>query len=809
MRTTPAGKPTAQSRTIEKMLELEARKGYQDRAVSGGFERFFAGLQGNDSFELDQQVSTRLSQVFSGYSELGPDEREARVDQARTILSDSGSQPKPPDQPAPRKREVVQPVARPRTTRRTARPRIESLDDPVTVLPGVGQGRERQLAALGVTTIRDLLYLLPRQHKDYSAVQKITTMLFHRECTILGEIVDVQQQRTRTGKTIVSVDLDDGTGRARAIWFNPYIAKQVGVGDQIAVSGRVEQQRGMLCFRNPEWELLDAEMLHTGRLVPIYPLTRGLYQKQVRNLTRMALDGARSLLDDPLEDAILDRHGLVSLPEAVEEIHYPGSVASLQAARNRLAFDEFLVLQLGLVQRKVEWQSAEGHAFTIKTRALNDFYEALPFTLTGAQQRALDEILGDMSRPQPMSRMLQGDVGSGKTAVAAAASIVAIADGFQVALLAPTEILAEQHFRNLSALMNALPDDKRPELALLTGKTTNAERNVIDERLGAGEIHLIVGTHAILEGHVEFERLGLAIIDEQHRFGVGQRATLREKGYNPDVLVMTATPIPRSLALVMHGDLDVSIIDELPPGRQPIITRRVEAAKRRQVYQFLREQIADGHQAFVIYPLVEESEKLDARAATAEYERLSTEVFPELKLGLLHGRMKSREKDDVMQSFRDREIDILVSTSVVEVGIDIPNATVMLIEGAERFGLSQLHQFRGRVGRGASKSYCLLIADESSENGNRRLDAMVETQDGFRLSEVDLELRGPGEFFGTKQSGLPDLKLASLGDVVTLQKARDEAHRILGADPRLQTDANRLIREQVERFWAGGAGDLS
>ncbi len=634
-------------------------------------------------------------------------------------------------------------------------------------------------------------------------------MLFHHECTILGEVLAVEEQRTRSGKPIVHVDIGDDTGRVRAIWFNPYVARQMAPGTQIAISGRVEQQRGLLCFRNPEWELVDAEMLHTGRLVPVYPLTRGLYQKQVRNLTRMALDASVELLEEPLSDETRRRHNLVTLPTAIAEIHYPDSVEQLQTARNRLAFDEFLVLQLGLVRRKVEWQAAEGHAFNVAPAELGQFFDVLPFSLTDAQRRVLDEIFGDMSRPRPMSRMLQGDVGSGKTVVAAAAAMVAIADKHQVALLAPTEILAEQHFRNLSQLLGQLPDDVRPTLALLTGKSTTAERQIIDEGLATGDVNLIVGTHAILEEHVEFKRLGLAIIDEQHRFGVGQRATLRDKGWNPDVLVMTATPIPRSLALVMHGDLDVSIIDELPPGRKPILTRRVETSKRRQVYQFLRDEIESGHQAFVIYPLVEESEAIDAKAATVEYERLSSEVFPDLRLGLLHGRMKSREKDDVMRAFRDREIDILVSTSVVEVGIDIPNATVMVIEGAERFGLSQLHQFRGRVGRGADHSYCILIAEERGENSNKRLDAMVDTQDGFRLSEIDLELRGPGEFFGTRQSGLPDLKLASLGDLGTLQKARDEAHRILEEDPSLEMAKNRVIRATVERFWAGGAGDLS
>lgn len=805
---------TDQIPIIRKMLALEVRKGFHDTSVSGGFERYFAGLEGRGPGEsMQRQRLTSLAKLFDGYSTLDESIRKQRVRDALTLLASKQESRAQPSSRTSRQREAVRQtdgdglVKRPR--RRLPRAQISSLDDSVTVLPRVGEGRARQLAALGVATIRDLLYLLPRHHKDYSQVQTISSMLFHRECTVRGQVVSIEEHRTRKGRPVVNVEISDETGRAKIIWFNPYISRQLSEGDEIAISGRVEQQRGMLCFHNPEWEMLDAEMLHTGRLVPIYPLTRNLYQKQLRQITRLALDGALSLLQDPLSDEIRGRHELIRLRDAIANVHYPNSVDKLQDARNRLAFDEFLVLQLGLVRRKVELQSAEGHAYDTDVPALQRFIQALPFEMTSAQQRSLDEILWDMSQPRPMSRMLQGDVGSGKTVVAASAALVAMSAGHQAALLAPTEILAEQHFGNLSALFDQMAEEHRPRIALLTGKTTASERIEIDDGLRSGAIALLVGTHAILEEHVVFQHLGLAIVDEQHRFGVEQRATLREKGCNPDVLVMTATPIPRSLALVLHGDLDVSTIDELPPGRQPIITRRVDTSSRREVYEFVREQVADGHQVFIIYPLVEESEVIDARAATAEYERLARDVFPDLRLSLLHGRMKSRDKDQVMQSFRNRETDILVSTSVVEVGIDIPNATVMVIEGAERFGLSQLHQFRGRVGRGADRSYCILIADDSGGNSNTRLDAMVETQDGFRLSEIDLELRGPGEFFGKKQSGLPELKLASLGDLVTLNKARDEAHRILKQDPSLESPVNALIREQVERFWAGGAGDLS
>ncbi len=671
------------------------------------------------------------------------------------------------------------------------------------------------LEQIGVRTVRDLLRLYPRRHIDYSNVQKIGSLLFGHISTIQGTVQSIETSRTRTGKQLTDVIVDDGTGRIHAAFFSPWIERQLKPGMPVSLSGRIEQMRGNLCLSNPEWEILDQGTLNTGRMIPVYPLTKGLYQKTLRSLVRYALDGTGHLLEDYIPEELRRQEGVIGLVEATEWIHFPDGDSPveaqrrLEAARGRLAFDEFLVLQIGLLQRKQDWQSQPGTRIDVDADALDRFTASLPFAMTGAQERALREILNDMGSPQPMTRLLQGDVGSGKTIVAALAALAAIRAGYQVALMAPTELLAEQHSRGLRRVFDSGPEDMRPRMAMLTGSVGGSEREMIYEGAADGTLDFIVGTQALIQGGLELRRLGLAIIDEQHRFGVEQRATLRAKGESPDLLVMTATPIPRTLALTLHGDLDVSTLDELPPGRQPIETYWASEAKRIGAYNFVREQVAEGRQAFIVFPLVEESEAIDARAAVAEHERLSQDVFPDLRLGLLHGRMKPAEKDAVMMAFRDREIDILVSTSVVEVGIDVPNATVMLIDGAERFGLSQLHQFRGRVGRGSEKSYCILLSTDPSIESKQRLQAMVDSQDGFRLAQIDLDLRGPGDFLGKRQSGLPEMELASFADVRDLERARMAAERVLAEDSTLASAKYALLKGRVDAFWQTAIADVS
>jgi len=520
---------------------------------------------------------------------------------------------------------------------------------------------------------------------------------------------------------------------------------------------------------------------------------------------------------DFLPSGLIERQKLLELPLTINQAHFPEDEVIKDRARIRLAFDELFLLQLGVLSKKRNWQAGQpGNPLSTRTPLLETFIQSLPFELTPAQHRALKELLADLEKPQPMSRLLQGDVGSGKTVVALAALLVAATNGYQGAFMAPTETLAEQHFATIHQLLSRAGHLERKEdflqsysgllshplaVALLIGDITQARKRELQQLILTGDIDIIAGTHALIQKEVEFHKLGLAVVDEQHRFGVTQRSALRQKGYNPHVLVMTATPIPRTLALTLYGDLDLSVIDQLPPGRQVIKTKWLKPTQRDSAYAFIKRQVAEGRQSFIICPLIEESEAIQARAAIAEYERLSQEIFPELRLGLLHGRMPAAEKDKVMRRFRSGELDILVATPVVEVGIDVPNATVMLVESADRFGLSQLHQFRGRVGRGQEQSYCMLLAQNPSEVARERLDIIEKTQDGFKLAEEDLKLRGPGEFFGTRQSGLPDLRMSKLSDIALLELARSEAIRLFEKDKNLKKPEHSLLAKELARVW--------
>jgi ATP-dependent DNA helicase RecG len=681
-------------------------------------------------------------------------------------------------------------------------------DAPVTAIPNIAESRAKLLEKVGILTVGDLVRYAPRDYIDYSNTIRIGEAVVLRPgqlVTIKGTITKLDVLR---GPKLQRVEarLDDGTGWIKLVWFNgQHIARALGPGAEIVVSGEIEAGYGRPSITAPEWEWAATAGLSTGGLIPVYPLTKGLFQKTLRGWTRYALDATRQTLGDFLPEALLAQREMPALHRAYEAVHFPTNQRELQRARERLAFGEMLLLQIGLTRKRKARQSTGAYPFTFDAEMIDRFEERLPFRFTNAQRRVIDEITADLRLEHPMARLLQGDVGAGKTAVAAAAAWLALRNGLQSVVLAPTEILAEQHAAGLTRIFDAFPESERPSVRLLTGSTKANDRRLLLADLIEGDINLLVGTHAVIEKDVQFRNLGLTVIDEQHRFGVRQRSVLPNRGRDiePHVLSMTATPIPRTLNAVVHGDLDVSIIDELPPGRVPIETRLYPGNQREEAYQLIRAQIEQGRQAFVICPLVEESDVIDARAAVAEAERLQTEVFPDLRVDVLHGRMKGKEKDAIMSRFRDRGADILVATSVIEVGIDIPNATVILIEGADRFGLAQLHQLRGRVGRGADQSWCLLLTDDPSMQGKARLELMTRTNDGFELAAEDLKLRGPGDFLGTRQSGLPETPwLAGGFDSRLLDEARQAAEAILLDDEELMRPEHEQLRARFEAFWS-------
>jgi ATP-dependent DNA helicase RecG len=689
-------------------------------------------------------------------------------------------------------------------------------DVPVTELRGIGTQRAKDLGDMGIETVLDLVTHYPRRYLDRTQQASIGELKVGEEASVLAHVRRVTARRTRGGRSLVQVEVSDGSGYLRCTFFNqPWRAKQLSAGTQAVFFGRLEVFQGRKQMTSPVVDLIGDR---TGRIVPIYPQSEksGVMTWELAKWMDEALERAGELVD-PLPEEWKDRLDLQDRTWSMHEIHNPESLATALRARRRLAFDELFRLQMTLVMRKraIERES-KGIRHAVDGDLVKRFHAALPFPLTRAQDQAIREIAADLAGPHPMHRLLQGDVGSGKTVVAVSALLMAVQGGYQGALMAPTEVLAEQHFLGLRSLLAALtvPDDStlmgdRPlRIELLTNRTTATERARLHAGLESGEVNLVIGTHALLTEGVTFRALGVAVVDEQHRFGVEQRAALRGKGEDPDVLVMTATPIPRTAAMTVYGDLDVTVLDELPPGRTPVRTvwargpLDVEAA-----WATVREEVAAGRQAYVVCPLVEESERIQARSASEELERLRTEVFPDLRLGLMHGQMAAGEKEPVMAAFRRGDVDVLVATTVVEVGVDVPNASVMVIEDAERFGIAQLHQLRGRVGRGAAASWCYLLSTDPGPDGERRLGALEGTTDGFELAEVDLEVRGEGTILGTRQKGRTDLKLASLRrDKDLVGEARDVAFAIVDGDPglasnpELASEVRSLVEEEEAEF---------
>ncbi len=689
-----------------------------------------------------------------------------------------------------------------------------TLSAPLTVIQGIGEETAKKLRNLNLYTLKDLLYNFPRDYHDFSQAKTINRIMYGDTLTVIGTIQSIHARDARSGKIcIVEAVIGDSTGNLRITWFNRrFLVNQYHPGDQVSVSGTIKQYLGRLMMDNPEIEPLEAENLSTNRISPVYPLTAGITQKFMRRIMKQTIDYNARRVTDYLPEQIRADAELSTLSDALLQVHFPDSQQDLDDARKRIAFDEIFLLQMGVLRQKATWQSNTARKFTPSQEWLDNQYSRLPYELTSAQKRALVDIQSDLAAGRPMNRLLQGDVGSGKTIVATLASLIIASEGAQSAFMAPTSILADQHFRGLTRLLAEGENAplKPEQIRLLIGDTPEAEKAAIREALADGTIKIIVGTHALIEEPVTFQQLQLAVIDEQHRFGVAQRAALRQKGENPHLLVMTATPIPRSLALTVYGDLDLSVMDEMPHGRLPIKTHVYHPLERERAYQLIRNQVDSGFQAFIVYPLVEQSEESDENtAAVQEYERLQQDIFPNYKLGLMHGRLKPEEKDAVMNRFRSGELNIMVSTSVVEVGVDVPNATVMLIESANRFGLSQLHQFRGRVGRGEAQSFCILIPDSDTALENERLAVMEETNDGFVLAEKDLQQRGPGDFLGTRQSGFADLRMAKLTDVRLIETARRHAMTVFEIDPNLEKPENQKLAIALNDFWGNGKGDVS
>ncbi len=826
---------------LQKFIKLEIERGYDNRAVVGGLDKILPAweLEARAN-QLDEALIQLVLDSLRSYPEGEPAARAELLTHLLNEFSLPASAPhsepispsaqsteqsfgqvaeqaeEPKEEPHYGRAGVYSAPAQRDTVYDAPHEELQGLKASLKVLNGVGPQYLKVLNGVGLNTIEDLLYYFPRRYDDYSQLKPINRLTFGEETTLLGTIQSIVTRPIRSGKLqLTEAVIGDGTGFLRVSWFNqPWLMNKLTPNTQVVLAGKVDQYLGRLTMNSPEVELVEQEHLHTNRIVPVYPLTAQLTQKMIRKMVYQAIHYWASKMPDPLPESVRVAVKLAPLSVAMQNVHFPESQDMLDVARWRLAFDEIFFLQLGVMKLKRNWKTASGQVFDTPQSWVEEQIQRLPFSLTGAQKRVIGEIQADLASGRPMERLIQGDVGSGKTVVAALAAGMIALGGGQSAIMAPTSILAEQHYRSLTRLLTepgeliAAPF-RAEEIRLLIGDTPEAERAQIRAGAADGSVKLVIGTHALFEDPIVFQRLQLVVIDEQHRFGVAQRAALRSKGENPHLLVMTATPIPRSLALTVYGDLDLSVMDEMPAGRQPVSTFVLAPLERERAYHLIEAQVKEGHQAFIIYPLVEQGEKEDPLAAVEEHKRLQNETFRKLSVGLLHGRMKPDEKDEVMRRFRDGEYQILVSTTVVEVGVDIPNASVMLIEGANRFGLAQLHQLRGRVGRGSAQSVCLLIPDHEDALENERLTVMAETNDGFVLAERDLQQRGPGEFLGTRQAGYSELKMANLTDVRLIEKAREQAQILFQNDPDLLAPEHQPLVEKLKSFWEEGKGDIS
>jgi ATP-dependent DNA helicase RecG len=766
----------------------------------------------------DPQDLQRLEALFSGFDALPADQKKDRIMSATAVIAALAS-----GRIAPAPMPAVKTHARGTLLHppdASATP--VALDTPIQYCKGIGPKRAELLKKIGINTVEEALFYIPWRYEDRGNLKKIGRLSIGSYETVMGEVVSAEVVETkRKWVKVFELLVTDKSGMLVGSWFNqPFMKKAFKPGQKVVLSGIVKSnpyRGGLPQIDNPDYEIMDDtepdSLIHAGRMVPIYRTTSGLSVRYLRSMMKTIIDSCCSTMPDVLPGHIITKYSLLSAAEAISEVHFPEQEKDIDllnrgesAAHRRMSFEELFTLELGLALRKRGMAAAKkGIAFKPVDKLESALRAKLPYRLTTAQERVIAEIKKDMTGDRPMNRLVQGDVGCGKTIVAMIAALTAVENGYQACLMAPTEILAAQHYKNIETLALPLGIMVRH---LVGGLRKKAKESILAE-IGSGTAGIVVGTHALIEQNVQFKHLGLAIIDEQHRFGVMQRSTLTSKGYEPDVLVMTATPIPRTLALTVYGDLDVSVIDEMPPGRSPIVTRIYFEPRRREAYQFLDEEIKKGRQVYVVYPLVEETEKSDLKAATEMAAHIQKDIFPNWKVGLLHGRMKADEKEAAMSAFKANETHILISTTVIEVGVDVPNATVMVIEHPERFGLAQLHQLRGRVGRGGHQSYCILMGPRMfADDARERLNAFARTTDGFKIAEEDLRMRGPGEFLGTRQSGLPDLHAANIiRDADLLEKARSEAFELIRQDAGLTQYPQ--LRDALWRRWQGKLGLLS
>tara|TARA_Y100001968_G_scaffold332542_1_gene391081 strand:+ start:3838 stop:6369 length:2532 start_codon:yes stop_codon:yes gene_type:complete len=809
-------------RTLQKGLTLEAESGFGNiRGRQDYFHAFLAREIVNTPIKLKDDVClsfVKIAKSFNDYPNSQEPQRRRLVIDTRKILHELQKEYTPEPVLKPQRLEVYRHEHSLRSDILTSL----TLDSSISDLKGVGEKIYEKLTLLGIFVVEDLLKYYPRDYVDYSELRTISSLIPGETATIVANVRHCCSFASPKNQNISMLDvyLQDQSGRIKITKFfvgrrfrnRNYLKSQEKLyppASTVAVSGLVKEGPYGKGFTDPIIEVIEGKYSQLksksiGRIMPIYSLTEGLYADRFRNLIELVLP-LSTKFPDPLGTEVVNSLSMPPKYKAISHMHFPPDKESLVKARKRLVFEEFFIFQLSLLFRKAQRRQREtpSLSLSLKDNGLHStFIQSLPFSLTCAQKRVLSEIDFDLVRPSPMSRLVQGDVGSGKTVVAIASLLKAVDSGWQGALMAPTEVLAEQHYRNLCKFLPQL----HVTVDLLTGSTPRRDRRRILDDLANGSLKILVGTHALIENPVSFNRLGLVVVDEQHRFGVRQRNLLLDKGLQPHLLTMTATPIPRTLALSLHGDLDVSQIDELPPGRSSVQTKLISKNQIDKAYDLIRDVVNRGQQAYIVLPLVDESEKLDLSSAINVHKQLSTDIFPELSVGLLHGRMKGTEKQSVIKQFLSKQFNILVSTTVIEVGVDVPNASVMVIDNADRFGLAQLHQLRGRVGRGSSKSHCLLIYDGSQKASKQRLDVLVNTNDGFEIAEIDLQMRGPGQVLGTRQSGLPDFALASLiEDSEVLELARKQATLLLEQDPGLVN--HLLLRSLIKKQWQSITGN--